>query len=90
MLPPWSWNLTSPFPVACIVNELVSNSFKHAFPDGRRGEITVILRPEADGRVVLSVADDGIGLSSDVDYQQTGTLGMQLVNRTRKASRWHN
>ena len=71
-------------PCGLIVNELVSNSFKHAFPDERRGEITVILRTQADGRVVLSVADDGIGLSSDVDYQQTGTLGMHLVTGLAK------
>ena len=71
-------------PCGLIVNELVSNSFKHAFPDGRRGEITVSLRTLADGLVVLSVADDGIGLSSDVDYQQTGTLGMQLVTGLAK------
>jgi PAS domain S-box-containing protein len=71
-------------PCGLIVNELVSNSFKHAFPDGRRGEITVKLCTQDDGQVVLSVTDDGIGLSSDVDYQQTGTLGMQLVTGLAK------
>jgi PAS domain S-box-containing protein len=71
-------------PCGLIVNELVSNSFKHAFPDGRRGEITVSLRTEAEGGIVLSVADDGIGLQSGEDYQQSGTLGTQLVTGLAK------
>ena len=67
-------------PCGLIINELVSNSFKHAFPDGRRGEIAVrVLDAEAEGRIVLSVADDGIGLRPGEDYLQNGTLGTQLV-----------
>ena len=71
-------------PCGLIVNELVSNSFKHAFPHGRRGEIMVRLHTQADGWTFLSVADDGIGFSSDLVYQQTGTLGMQLVTGLAK------
>ena len=66
-------------PCGLIVNELVSNAFKHAFPGERHGEITVELYAEANDRIVLSVCDDGVGLSPGHDCQPTSTLGMQLV-----------
>jgi two-component sensor histidine kinase len=50
-------------PLGLIVNELVTNSFKHAFPDGRPGKISVDLQIAED--IVLTVADDGIGCSKD-------------------------
>jgi two-component sensor histidine kinase len=71
-------------PCGLIINELVSNSFKHAFPDGRRGEIMVRLHIEAEGRIVLSVGDDGIGLPPGADYQQNSTLGAKLVTGLAK------
>jgi two-component sensor histidine kinase len=71
-------------PCGLIINELVSNSFKHAFPDGRRGEIMVKIHNEAEGRIVLSVGDDGIGLTPGADYQQSSTLGTKLVTGLAK------
>jgi PAS domain S-box-containing protein len=71
-------------PCGLIINELVSNSFKHAFPGGRRGEIMVKVYDEAEGRVVLSVGDDGIGLPPGSDYQQSSTLGAKLVTGLAK------
>jgi len=61
------------------VNELVSNSLKHAFPSGRRGHITVQSHAGADGRITLKVADTGIGLPPLLDFDTTETLGLQLV-----------
>jgi len=66
-------------PCGLIVNELVSNALKHAFPDGRKGEITVCFRADADSCIVLMVADNGIGLPADLDISATETLGLQLV-----------
>jgi two-component system, sensor histidine kinase PdtaS len=66
-------------PCGLIVNELISNALKHAFPDGGRGEIRVALTRGPDGRLCLSVSDDGIGIPADLDLEQTGTLGLQLV-----------
>ncbi len=63
-----------------IVTELVSNSYKHAFPDGRRGEIAVGLRPTTEGRFSLTVSDDGVGFSKTVDIANTKSLGLQLVS----------
>jgi len=67
--------------VACglIINELVSNALKHAFPEGRAGRITVELQTAAQEQVVLRVADDGVGLPARLDVRQTETLGHQLV-----------
>jgi two-component sensor histidine kinase len=66
-------------PCGLVVNELISNALKHAFPDGRRGEIAVKLFAEPAGRAVLSVADNGVGIPEDVDMSKTSTLGLQLV-----------
>ncbi|MBI5688074.1 MAG: PAS domain S-box protein [Verrucomicrobia bacterium] len=67
--------------VSCglIVNELVSNALKHAFPEGRSGKITVELQTAPQGEIVLTVADDGVGLPAGLDVHQTETLGHQLV-----------
>jgi PAS domain S-box-containing protein len=66
-------------PCGLIVSELVTNAFKHAFPDGRPGEIRLSMRRADDGRIELIVADDGIGLPETVDPRQTLTLGLDLV-----------
>jgi two-component sensor histidine kinase len=64
-------------PCALIVNELVCNAFKYAFPDGRSGEVRVALR-RTDGQVNLSVADDGIGFSPQITPART-SVGLQIV-----------
>ena len=65
-------------PCGLIVNELLSNCLKHAFPDGRQGRIELRIG-RRDGRVVLEVADDGVGLPPDLDLKNTESLGLQLV-----------
>jgi PAS domain S-box-containing protein len=66
-------------PLALILNELLTNSLKHAFPDGYGGEIKIELG-RCDGSYQLSVSDNGIGFPEDLDYQNTDTLGMLIVN----------
>jgi len=61
-----------------IVNELVSNSLKHAFPDRRKGRVEVTLR-SAGTDVVLEVADNGVGFPVNLDFRSPGTLGLKLV-----------
>jgi two-component sensor histidine kinase len=65
-------------PCGLIVNELVGNALKHAFPDGRRGAIYVGLEV-ADDQLVLVVRDTGIGLDPTFDPRASTTLGLQLV-----------
>jgi len=66
-------------PCGLIVNELLSNALKHAFPEHRRGRIDVRLGVEPNGWVSLNIRDDGIGLPPQFDFNRTGTLGLQLV-----------
>jgi len=66
-------------PCGLIVNELVSNSLKHAFPKGRRGEIRIAMRPTAENELELVVSDNGIGVPEDLDFRNMESLGLQLV-----------
>jgi two-component sensor histidine kinase len=52
---------------------------KYAFPDGRKGEIRIELREYADRTARLLVADNGVGLTADVDWVNTRSLGLRLV-----------
>jgi PAS domain S-box-containing protein len=72
-------NLDAAVPCGLIVNELISNSLKYAFPDGRQGEVRIELHEHADHMARLVVADDGIGLRSDIDWVTARTLGLRLV-----------
>ena len=66
-------------PCGLIINELVSNSLKYAFPDGRKGEIRIGL--EHSNKVyTLTVGDNGAGLPPGLDFRNTTSLGLQLVN----------
>ena len=67
-------------PCGLILNELVSNCLKHAFPGGRRGLIHVRLTEDAPGQMLMVVADDGTGLPEGLDFRNTESLGLQLVN----------
>jgi PAS domain S-box-containing protein len=66
--------------VSCglIINELVSNALKHAFPDGREGKIKIVLRSR-NGVVELTVSDNGVGIPGDMDVRTTESLGLDLV-----------
>ncbi|MGZ8937554.1 MAG: CHASE4 domain-containing protein [Halobacteriota archaeon] len=74
-----SVDITAAIPCGLIVNELVTNAFEHAFPDGRAGTITVSLCTDEAGTHVLSVSDDGVGFPEDLDFRNTKSLGLQLV-----------
>ena len=67
-------------PCGLIINELVSNSLKHAFPGGGSGSINIRLWPADHERLTLAVSDDGVGLPPDFDVRNTPSLGLQLVN----------
>ena len=67
-------------PCGLILNELVSNSFKYAFPNGKIGKIYIELSANRDGQFTLTVGDNGVGLPPDINFQRTTSLGLQLVN----------
>lgn len=66
-------------PCGLILNELITNSLKYAFPGERAGEILVTLREAAGGTVTLSVADNGVGLPPGVAGRRAESLGMRIV-----------
>ena len=67
-------------PCGLIINELISNSLKHAFPGGRKGEISITLRSQEGDKLTLALRDNGVGLPKDLDFRNTPSLGLQLVN----------
>jgi PAS domain S-box-containing protein len=73
------FNIDTAIPCGLILNELISNALKHAFPGGRRGELRIELFQSPDRRFTLVVSDNGIGIPADIDPRCTDTLGLQLV-----------
>ncbi|UWJ22804.1 sensory transduction histidine kinase [Methanosarcina mazei TMA] len=86
------FDMDTAVPLGMIVNELVSNSLKHAFPDRKEGEIRIELYKEENGECtksinedckitnfVLTVSDNGVGIPEKFDMESIDTLGMQLV-----------
>jgi len=65
-------------PLGLIVNELVSNSLKHAFPEERKGIITISVKC-FDNQFELLFKDNGIGIPDGFDWKNSGTLGLKLV-----------
>jgi two-component sensor histidine kinase len=66
-------------PCGLIVNELISNALKHAFPDDRMGTIRISFTQDEDNQATLSVVDDGVGIPEDFSLEHSVTLGVQLV-----------
>ncbi len=73
-----SLDIAQVVPCGLLITELLSNAYKHAFTDGRSGNITVSME-KSNGQLTLSVADNGVGLPADLDCRHTTTLGLQLV-----------
>jgi two-component sensor histidine kinase len=71
--------LDAALPCGLIVNELLSNALKHAFPHVQRGDIRIELQTGRDQQVILRVVDTGVGFPEGVDFRQTDSLGLQLV-----------
>ena len=71
-------DINTSVPLALIVNEIVTNSLKYAFPDKKTGNISVSFNKKCD-ELQLVVEDNGIGFPGDLDFKNTNSLGMQLV-----------
>ena len=72
-------NIDSAIPCSLIINELISNSLKYAFPKGESPQIYIELGRNEDELITLIVADMGIGFPDNIDFRNTESLGMQLV-----------
>lgn len=71
-------SLDTALPCSLVMNELISNCIKHAFPHGKDGRIMISLHPK-DGLIELSVRDDGVGVANGFDPRAAKTLGLPLV-----------
>jgi two-component sensor histidine kinase len=72
-------SINTAIPCGLIINELISNVLKHAFPDGRSGEIRVEMKKDENGiRIIFE--DNGAGFPEGIDFHNTETLGLQLIN----------
>jgi two-component sensor histidine kinase len=72
-------NLDTSIPAGLIINELVTNSIKHAFAGLNEGNILINLHTK-DNILFLEVSDNGKGFPKDIDFKNTNSLGLQLVN----------
>jgi signal transduction histidine kinase/HPt (histidine-containing phosphotransfer) domain-containing protein len=66
-------------PLGLVINELLTNSFKHAFPDARKGEIVISSHKTCERELSLIVADNGVGFPKNLKFPNTQSLGLQLV-----------
>lgn len=67
-------------PCGLIINELVSNSLKYAFPNQKKGEIKISMHPLGTKEVKLVVSDNGVGMPAEMDLKKTSSLGLNLVS----------
>jgi PAS domain S-box-containing protein len=74
-----SFNMETAVPCGLIINELVSNSLKYAFPNNI-GEITVSLKHYNQDKFLLTISDNGVGIPGDIDFKNSSSLGFRLTN----------
>jgi len=67
-------------PFALVLNELISNCYKHAFGEKVEGRVKVIAKKYKDVKVIVTVKDNGEGMPEEIDFQKANTLGMKLVH----------
>ncbi len=79
-LEPVSLPVDTAVPCGLILNELAGNALKHAFRGRDSGEVSVSLRSTPDGRVLLCLRDNGVGLPMGLDWRQARSLGLRLVH----------
>lgn len=78
-IPDFYMHIDDAIPCGLIINELLSNSFKYAFSDKKTGTIGLSVKNRQEN-VILAIWDDGKGISKNIDYKNTQSLGLQLVN----------
>jgi PAS domain S-box-containing protein len=79
-IPPLTLDIDHALPLGLVVNELVSNSFKYAFPSPDSGKLWVTVAQEGNGGLMLEVGDSGSGLPDEIDIEHPASMGLQLVH----------
>ncbi|MBN2544360.1 MAG: PAS domain-containing protein [Spirochaetes bacterium] len=78
-IPDKFFHIDTAIPFGIIINELMTNSLKYAFPDERNGLITINLSSEKSGKNILHYSDNGIGVPEGFDFRNQKTLGLNLI-----------
>ena len=73
-------DISQSVPLGLILNEAITNAIKYAYPKGERGAVSISLQPTDAGRIELRIADKGKGLPWGLDWRNSPTLGLQLIN----------
>lgn len=73
-------DINAAIPLGLIVNELISNAIKHAFPDKRSSKIDLEMYLENEEHYILIIEDNGVGIKEKIDVRNPQSLGLQLVN----------
>jgi two-component sensor histidine kinase len=72
-------DINTAIPLGLIVNELVSNSMKHAFPNNKQGKIDIKFNLD-NGNYTMIISDNGVGFPQDYNIQNSDSLGLKIVN----------
>ena len=73
------YRIDSIISIGLIVNELVTNTLKHAFPDGRNGILNIELKRKGYGNSVLTLSDNGVGIPDNITLENNISIGLNLV-----------
>jgi PAS domain S-box-containing protein len=72
-------SIDNAIPCGIIINELISNALKHAFPDDKSGQVKISLK-KIKKNIILTIADDGVGIKPGLDFKKSKSLGLELIN----------
>jgi two-component sensor histidine kinase len=73
-------DIDAAIPCGLIVNELLTNAVKNAFPKGKSGKVSIEFKIDNQDNYFLTIKDDGIGLPNDLNFKNSETMGFKLVN----------
>ncbi|MBN3875778.1 MULTISPECIES: PAS domain S-box protein [unclassified Nostoc] len=76
--------LDTAIPCGLIINELVSNCLKYAFPEQKKGKITISLEQSSENQLILAVKDTGVGILETLDWENNDSLGLRIVKNLVK------
>ncbi len=71
--------IDSAVPLGLVLNEMISNVFKHAFSDNEKDEISIRLYKEKDDTINIHLCDNGVGIPDDINLEKVNTMGLQTV-----------
>lgn len=76
---PVTLDIEQAVPCGLLVNEIITNAFKHAFPDGRAGQVCIELH-RVDDEILLRIQDDGVGFPEHLDVHNLDSMGLKLIH----------